>query len=75
MEEGGIWEELAAAHRDLTAGPTILSGYSINYGRIPYVFLVAVKFVLDNLVSKALIGRLRWDNVEVIEEARRLLTS
>lgn len=74
MEEGGTWEELAAAHRDLIAGPATPSGHSVNYGRIPYAFPAAVEFVLDNPVSKALVGRMRWDNIEVMEEARRLLT-
>jgi len=74
MEEGGTWEELAAAHRDLIAGPATPSGHSVNYGRIPYAFPAAVEFVLDNPVSKALVGRLRWDNIEVIEEVSRLIT-
>ena len=73
IHEGGSFEELSAAHRDLVSGEKTPSGLANNYGDIPYAFPAAVK--LDGLgaLSDALVGRIRHDNVAVLKEKRTLL--
>ena len=65
MHEGGSWEELAAAHRDLKQPPKSPLGHASHYGDIPYAFLAAVH--LDGLgpISDALVGRRKWTDKQV----------
>ncbi|KAL2801931.1 hypothetical protein BJX63DRAFT_438336 [Aspergillus granulosus] len=68
MQEGGTWEELAAAHRNMTPGPASPSGLANHYAVVPYAFPASVMLTGLGPVSDALVGRRRWDSIEVIEE-------
>lgn len=57
IPEGRTWEELSAVHRDLVARPRTPLGHSVNYGRIPFKFPVAVKLHLSNPISQALMHK------------------
>ena len=73
IAEGGTWEDLSKAHRDLTAGPATPSGLANRYGPIPYAFPAAVPVMGISAVSDALVGRRRWSDPLVIMEKRGLL--
>jgi hypothetical protein len=68
MVEGGTWEELSAAHRDLVAAKKTLSGLLNLYRRIPYRFLAAVEILGLSAIGDALVGRRKWDSVAVAKE-------
>jgi hypothetical protein len=62
IPEAGTWGDLSAAHRDLHIGPCTPSGYSVNYGAIPYRFPCAMSLRLENPIALATVGQQRWDD-------------
>ena len=64
----GTWSELAAAHRNLTPGPSSPSGLHDMFGSVPYAFPAATQITGLGAVSDALVGRVRWDNPAVVAE-------
>ncbi|KAE9969907.1 hypothetical protein EG327_010437, partial [Venturia inaequalis] len=75
IAEGGSWNEISAAYRDLCAGPATPSGLSVNYGRIPYSFPALVYYNLSNPVAAALVGRAKWSYGSVATEAHKIITN
>jgi hypothetical protein len=71
--EAGTWTELAAAHRNLTPGPSSPSGLHNMFGNVPYVFPAALQVTGLGPISDALVGRTRWDDPRVATEASILL--
>lgn len=70
-----MWEELAAAHRDLTPGPSSPSGHTNRYSTIPYAFPAAVSLPSLGPVSDVLVGMKKWDFPDVICELDLLWTA
>ncbi|OJD29346.1 uncharacterized protein BKCO1_830004 [Diplodia corticola] len=68
------WQSLVQhndkAHGALEAPPLTASGHPNMYGRIPYRFPAAVRLDGLGLVSDALNGGRRWDDLNVIEDVR-----
>lgn len=73
IPEGGTWEQLAQAHRDLWVGPASPSGHSVNYGKLPFPFPTNVSAHMSHPISQALIGRLKWDNLSVVEAVEKIV--
>ncbi len=66
--EIGTWEELAAAYRTLTAASSSPSGHTHRYRCIPYRFPPAPPLEKLGPISKALVGRCRWDDIDVVQD-------
>ncbi|CAM6002997.1 unnamed protein product [Sphagnum balticum] len=66
--EGGSWEMLAAAHRDMTSPAATPSGLANRYGAIPYKFPAAVEVTGLGALSDALVCRRRWDSPQVLRD-------
>lgn len=73
LPDGGNYESIAAAHRDLLPGIATPSGRPILYGRVSRAFPAAIHLETTCAISAALVGRVRWDNARVIEERDALL--
>ena len=58
FEPIGTYEQLAKAHRTLTARPLSPSGYLNMYGGINIAFLGAVHLPVESLISKAIVCQL-----------------
>ena len=71
VEEGGQWEELATAHRDLVAPPRTPSGLANMYGRIPFAFPAAVPLTGISPLSDVLVCQRKWDNTNLVNTAIR----
>lgn len=68
------WSQLALCHRDLTACRKSTSGRSASaYGRPDEKFAAAVRMGSTSFIGDALVGRRRWDDVEVVRERNLLL--
>jgi hypothetical protein len=65
IQESGTLKELAEAHATLLPGPVTPSGHSVNYGRIPFAAPFAVRVLLDDELSRCLVGANRWESLEV----------
>ncbi|KMU74204.1 hypothetical protein CISG_10321 [Coccidioides immitis RMSCC 3703] len=52
----------------LVPGPSSPSGHSNCYASVPYRFPTAIQLQGLEVISDALVGRVRWDNPTVIEE-------
>jgi hypothetical protein len=72
VPEGGTWEELSAAHRDLTMAPKSPSGKPNIYGGIPYTFPASCAITTGSAVSDALLGRRKYTDVMVVAELYEL---
>jgi hypothetical protein len=72
IQESGTLKELAEAHATLLPGPVTPSGHSVNYGKIPFAAPFAVKVLLDDEISRCLVGANRWESLEVVNSLERL---
>jgi hypothetical protein len=73
VTEGGTFEDLAKAHRDLTSGPRTPSGLANRYGDIPFAFSAAVPLTGLGQISDALVGRVKYDRATVVAEKAQFL--
>lgn len=73
LPEGGTYEDLARAHRDLLPGPKTPSGRPVVYGTAKYAFPATVHLESPTAIGNAILGRKRWDNVEVQAEVKLLM--
>jgi hypothetical protein len=71
--EGGTWEMLSKAHRDMTAPEFTPSGLANRYGAIPYRFPAAVEVAGLGALSDALVCRRKWDSLAVLKDRDTLL--
>jgi hypothetical protein len=71
--EGGTWEMLSNAHRDMVSPQATPSGLANRYGAIPYKFPAAVEITGLGPLSDALVCRRRWDSAQVLRDYRTLL--
>jgi hypothetical protein len=75
IPEMGVWEEIAHAHRSLTAAPRSPSGKPNIYGGIPYRFPASTVLRFPFQLSAALNGQTRWDMADVEDERNIVLGS
>ena len=73
VHEGGTFEDLAKAHRDLIGGPRTPSGLGNKYGDIPYAFPATVPLMGLGYISDALVGRVKHDHATVKAEKELFL--
>jgi hypothetical protein len=71
--EGGTWEMLSSAHRDMVSPAATPSGLANRYGAIPYKFPAAVEVAGLGALSDALVCRRRWDSALVLQDRDTLL--
>lgn len=71
--EGGNWEMLSSAHRDMVSPAATPSGLANRYGAIPYKFPAAVEVTGLGALSDALVCRRRWDSALVLRDRDTLL--
>jgi len=57
----------------MVLGPSTPLGHSVNYGKIPYRTLFSVPLRSEQPIAGALVGRNRWDDPNVIAQARVFL--
>ena len=67
-------DELRTAHSQQTAPKCTPSGHAHMYGTIPYRFEAGTRLELDSSISGALLGRIPWQDAEVVYEANLLLS-
>jgi len=72
--EGGTWEMLSNAHRDMASPSATPSGLANRYGAIPYKFPAAVEITGLGPLSDALVCRRRWDSALVLRDRDILLS-
>jgi hypothetical protein len=72
--EGGTWEMLSNAHRDMVSPSATPSGLANRYGAIPYKFPAAVEITGLGPLSDALVCRRRWDSALVLRDRDILLS-
>ncbi|KAJ5589664.1 hypothetical protein N7450_003636 [Penicillium hetheringtonii] len=69
IPEGGTFEDLSKAHRDLSPAPKTPSGLtSAKHGKGPSAFPAASKLHLDNHISACLVGAEQWHARRVAKE-------
>jgi Phytanoyl-CoA dioxygenase (PhyH) len=66
IAEGGTFNDLSKAHRDLVSGPATPSGLANRYGDIRFPFPAAVHVEGLGVLSDALVGRTRHDSPVVV---------
>jgi hypothetical protein len=71
--EGGTWNDLSQAHRDLVPAAKTPSGHPFMYGRVPFKFPAAVELSGLGALSDALVGRRQWTSPAVIKERNIIL--
>jgi len=53
--------------------PKTPSRLANKYGKIPFAFPAATQLTGLGLISDALVGRIRWDNLAIIDEVEIIL--
>ena len=74
ITEGGSFEDLSKAHRDLVSGPYTPSGLANRYGDIPYAFPAAIALTGLGPLSDAAVGRVKYDMPAVVAVKNMLWT-
>lgn len=69
----GTYDEIAKAHRDLTAPPTSPSGHRNKYGGVKWSFPADVHIDFNSWIQKALLAQVSWDDPLVRMELHELL--
>jgi hypothetical protein len=62
------WIELAETYRDLLFIKSIFSGLSNYYGKVPYTFLAIVTISGLEMLSDAIVCRVKWNDLSVLHK-------
>jgi hypothetical protein len=75
VPEMGTYEEIALAHKNLTAAPTSPSGHPNVYGGINWPFPADVAPSYTSFIQKAIMCQCKWSNAGVTYELRNIINS
>jgi hypothetical protein len=72
--KSGTWIELAKTYRDLLFAKNIPFGFFNRYGKVFYAFLIAVIISGLEMLSDAIICRVKWNDSGILHERDIMLS-
>lgn len=75
VPEMGSYQELAAAHQALRAGPSSPSGHANKFGGVPYAFPGDITPEFSSWIAKAVHCQARYDSYPVLQEIDSILNT
>jgi hypothetical protein len=62
------WIELAEAYRDLFFAKSTLFRFFNRYGKVLYAFLITITISSLEMLSDAIVCRVKWNNLNILYE-------